>query len=108
MDNTMRKNVEEMFFWKTLDVKIEREEESARIWEMGRDPEHVEMHGPSASENGGGCGRKPGCSLSGGEGSGQHPAKDRASIQRRWNIWLTFRSGQLRNCTRGIFPLSTG
>jgi hypothetical protein len=31
----MRKNVEEMFLWKTVDAKIKPEEESAKIWEMG-------------------------------------------------------------------------
>jgi hypothetical protein len=55
-------------------MKIEQEEESARRWKMGRDPEHVEVHGPSVSENGGGGGRKRRCSLVGGEETGQHPA----------------------------------
>jgi hypothetical protein len=35
-DNTMKKNVEEMFLWKTVDVKIEQEEGSARRWEETR------------------------------------------------------------------------
>jgi hypothetical protein len=74
MDNTIKKNVEEMFLWKTLDVKIDQEEESARIWEMGGGPEHVEVHEPSASESGGGGGREPGCSLFGGEETDWHPA----------------------------------
>jgi hypothetical protein len=74
--------VEEMFLWKTVDVKIEQEEGSARRWEMGGDPEHVEVHGPSTSESG--DARKRGCSLFGGEGSGQHPAKT-------GNLWLTLK-----------------
>jgi hypothetical protein len=74
-DNTITKNVEDMFLWKTVDATMEPEEESARRWDMGRNPEHVEVHGPSVSESGGGGGSEPGCSLFGGEESGQHPAK---------------------------------
>jgi hypothetical protein len=75
MDNSIKKNVKEVFLLKTIDAKIKPEEGSARIWEMGEDPEHVEVHGSSASESGGGGGREPACSLFGGEESVQRPAK---------------------------------